>query len=300
MIVVTGATGNSGSVAVKALLASGEKVRAIGRDRHKLQPLIDQGAEVFVGNVDDAQAMTAAFQGAAAVYLLIPPDMQIENFRVYQDRVSDAYAAAIKASGVKYAVTLSSLGAQHPQGTGPIVGLYHLEQKLNAIPGLNVLHLRATGFMENLLRVIQPLRSMGALPGAAPPDSPRPYIAARDIGAYAAVRLAARDFSGSSIQELLGQRDYTMREAATIIGKAIGNPGLGYMQVPLVMLEGGLVQMGLPKSSAAMMIELFKAENSGLCDPQEPRSAKNTTPTTVESFAAEVFAPAYLGKTASA
>jgi hypothetical protein len=91
-----------------------------------------------------------------------------------------------------------------------------------------------------------------------------------------------------------------MREAATIIGKAIGNPGLGYMQVPLVMLEGGLVQMGLPKSSAAMMIELFKAENSGLCDPQEPRSAKNTTPTTVESFAAEVFAPAYLGKTASA
>jgi uncharacterized protein YbjT (DUF2867 family) len=300
MIAITGATGNTGSVAATELLAKREKVRAIGRNQHTLQPLVDQGAEAFVGNIDDAESMTAAFKNAIAVYLLIPADMQIENFRAYQDRVSDSYAAAVKASGVKYAVTLSSLGAQHPQGTGPIVGLHNLEQKLNAIPGLNVLHLRATGFMENLLRAIQPLRSMDTLPGAAPPDSPLPYIAARDIGAYAAQRLAARNFSGSSVQELLGERDYTMREAATIIGKTIGKPHLGYMQVPLMMVEGALVQMGFLKTSAALMIELFKAEHSGLCHPQEPRSTKNTTPTTLESFAAEVFAPAYQTKTATA
>jgi uncharacterized protein YbjT (DUF2867 family) len=300
MIAITGATGNTGSVAVKALLAKGEKVCAIGRDKRKLQPLVEHGAEAFVGNADDAESMTAAFKDATAVYLLIPPDMQIENLRAYQERVSDAYAAAVKASGLKYAVTLSSLGAQHPQGTGPIVGLHNLEQKLNAIAGLNVLHLRATGFMENLLRAIQPLRSMGTLPGAARPDDPRPYIAAKDIGAYASQRLAARDFSNSSVQELLGERDYTMREAATIIGKGIGKPNLGYMQVPLMVLEGALVQMGFPKPSAALMIELFQAENSGLCDPQEPRSTRNTTPTTLESFVAEVFAPAYQARTATA
>jgi uncharacterized protein YbjT (DUF2867 family) len=226
--------------------------------------------------------------------------MQIENFRAYQDRVSDAYAASVKASGVKHVVTLSSLGAQHPQGTGPIVGLHNLEEKLNAIPGLNVLHLRPAAFMENLLSAIQPLRMMDTLPGAAPSDKPGPYIAARDIGVYAAGRLAARDFSGSSVQELLGQRDYTMREAATIIGKAIGKPNLGYMQVPLPMLEGALVQMGYLKPFAALMIEMFKGQNAGLCDPQEPRSPENTTPTTIESFAAEVFAPAYLGKSAGA
>ena len=300
MIVITGATGNTGRPAAETLLAKGEKIRVIGRDQSKLQSFAARGAEAFAGEADNADSMTAAFQGADAVYLVIPANMQMENFRAYQDRVSDAYAAAIKASGVKYALTLSSLGAQHPQGTGPIVGLYHLEQKLNSIGSLNVLHLRATGFMENLLSSIQPLRTMGTLPGPSPADSPGPYIAARDIGIYAAGRLAARDFSRSSVQELLGQRDYTMREAATIIGKAIGNPSLGYMQVPLMMLEGALILMGFPKSSAVMMIELFKAQNSGMLDAQEPRSPANTTPTTIEWFATEVFAPAYLGKTATA
>jgi uncharacterized protein YbjT (DUF2867 family) len=300
MIAITGATGNTGRAAAKELLARGEKVRVIGRDQHKLQPLVALGAEAFVGNVEEAASMAAAFQDATAVYLLIPAAMEMENFRAYQDQISDAYAAAVTASRVNYVVALSSLGAQHPQGTGPIVGLHNLEEKLNAISGLNALHLRAAGFMENLLRAIPPLRAMGTLPGSAAPDVRGPYIAARDIGAYAAKRLAARDFSGSSVQELLGANDYSMREAATVIGKAIGKPNLGYMQVPLAMLEGALVQMGFPKSSAGLMIEMFKAENSGLCHQQEPRSEANTTPTTLETFAAEEFAPAYQTKGATA
>jgi uncharacterized protein YbjT (DUF2867 family) len=300
MIAITGATGNTGSVAAKALLEKGEKVRAIGHHQHKLQPLVALGAESFVGNADDAASMTSAFKNADAVYLMIPPSMEAEDYRSYQNQISDAYAAAIKTSGVKYVVTLSSLGAQHPQGTGPIVGLHYLEQKLNAIPGLNVLHLRPGSFMQNLLRTIDPLRSMGTLPGAAPPDKSEPQIAARDIGAYAAKRLAARNFSGSSVQELLGPRDYTMREAAGIIGKAIGKPNLGYMQVPLPMLEQALVQSGFKKSMAALMIELFKGENAGLCDPEQPRSAESTTPTTMETFVAEEFLPAYRGQGATA
>jgi uncharacterized protein YbjT (DUF2867 family) len=300
MIAITGATGNTGRAVVDALLAKRQTVRAIGRDQSKLQPLAARGAETFAGNFDDAESMTAAFEGASAVYLLIPPAMELENFRAYQDRVTNAYATALIYSRVPYAVTLSSVGAQRPEGTGPIVGLHSLEMKLNALSGLHVLHLRPSGFMENLLRSIEPLRTMGTLPGPGGPDVPRPLIAAKDIGAYAAERLAARDFSGSSTQELLGPRDYTMREAATIIGQAIGKPNLGYMQVPLMMLEGALVQMGFPKSSAALMIELFRAEHAGMCDAQEARSPENTTPTTLESFVAEVFKPAYLGKTAGA
>jgi uncharacterized protein YbjT (DUF2867 family) len=224
--------------------------------------------------------------------------MSEQNYRAYQERVSDAYAAAVKSAGVVHAVTLSSVGAQRPQGTGPIVGVHNLEQKLNAVAGLEVLHLRPGGFMENLLDLIRPLRAMGTLPGPASPDAARPMIATRDIGEYAAGRLAARDFSGSSVQELLGPRDYTMREAAKAIGEAIGKPNLGYMQVPLMMLEGALGDMGLPKASAALMIEMFKAQNAGLCDPLEPRSAQNTTPTTLETFISEVFAPAYFGQAA--
>ena len=120
-----------------------------------------------------------------------------------------------------------------------------------------------------------------------------PWIATRDIGKYAAERLAARDFSGSSIQELHGPRDLSMNEAASIVGNAIGKAKLEYQQVPFPMLEGALLQMGMPQKTVALVIEMWNGANAGLIAPQEPRGAKNTTSTTLETFAAEVFAPAY-------
>jgi len=300
MIVITGATGNTGKPAAESLLATGESVRAIGRDAKKLEPLTQKGAEAFPGDADDVAFLTKAFEGAEAVFLLLPADVGQPDLRAFQERLSDAYATAVAAARVPYVVTLSSIGAQHAEKTGPIVGLHNMEQKLNRIKGLNVLHLRPGFFMENFFMSIQPLRSMGVLPGGLPGDAPMPMIAAKDIGTYAAGRLAAQDFVGSSTQELHGQRDIAMKEAASIIGKAIGKPDLKYMQVPFMMLEPALVQTGLPKSTAALMIEMWKGGIAGLIAPQEPRTAKNTTPTTLESFAAEVFAPVYLGKTASA
>lgn len=300
MIVITGATGNTGKPASEALLARGEKVRVIGRDAQKLEPLVQKGAEAFVGSAQDAAAMTKAFEGATAAYLMIPADVHQPDFRAYQERVTDAYASAVVAAHVPYVVTLSSIGAKHAEKTGPIVGLHNMEQKLNRIGGLNVLHLRPAGFMENLFMSISPMRTMGIFPGAAPGDVPVAWIATKDIGEYAAARLQTRDFSESSTQELLGPRDISMKEAASIVGKAIGKPGLGYMQVPFMMLEPALVQMGIPKGTAALFIEMWKGMNAGLVAPEESRSEKNTTPTTLESFVTESFAPAFLGKSAGA
>jgi uncharacterized protein YbjT (DUF2867 family) len=300
MIVIAGATGNTGKSAAAALLAKGEKIRVIGRDASKLQPFVQKGAEAFVGTVEDPAFLRKAFQGATAAYLLIPPDMQTNDYRGYQERVVAAYAAAIGDAKVPYVVTLSSVGADLPEKSGPILGLRSLETKLNAIQGLNVLHLRPAGFMENLFMSVQPLRTMGMLPGPLPADAPHAMIAGRDIGAYAAERLHARDFSRSSVQELHGQRDISMKEVAAVVGNAIGKPKLGYMQVPFMMLEPALVQTGLQKSTVALMIEMWKSMNSGALKPHEPRNAKNTTPTSIETFVREVFAPAYSSMAAKA
>lgn len=300
MIVITGGTGNTGRVAAEALLAKGEKIRVVGRDEGRLQPFVKKGAEAFVGNVEDTAAMTKAFEGAEVAYLVFPQIHKVEDLRAYQDHISDSYVAAVTASHIPNVVTLSSFGAQHPANTGPIVGLHVLEEKLDQIPGLNVLHLRPAQFMENLLMNIPPLRTMGALPGGAKADLPAPWIATRDIGAYAAVRLAARDFKGSSTQELLGPRDYTMNEIASIVGNAIGKPKLSYMQVPFLMLGPAMASMGIPKKTVDLIIEMMKAGNNGLLKPQEPRTSANTTPTTMEAFVAEVFAPAFSNKGASA
>jgi uncharacterized protein YbjT (DUF2867 family) len=294
MIVVTGATGRTGRPATEALLARGEKVRVVGRDAKKLAPLVELGAEPFVCNVEDVASMTAAFDSASAVYLVLPEDGSQPDLRAHQERVSDSYTAAISNAHVRFVVNLSSIGAQHATSTGPIVGLHNQELKLDRVAELNVLHLRAAYFMQNLFMSIAPLRSMGTLPGGLRADAPMPWIATKDIGEYAASRLAARDFSGSSIQELQGQRDISMKEAASIVGKAIGKPNLEYMQVTKMMLEPALVNMGLPKKTAELLIEMWDAANAGLIVPQEARSARNTTPTTLESFVTEVFAPAYL------
>ena len=297
MIVITGATGRTGRVATQMLLAKGEKVRAVARDPKKLAPLADLGAEPFVANVENAGAITEAFAGASAVYLVLPEDLSQPDLRAHQNRVSDSYSAAITNARVPFVVNLSSIGAQHAQGTGPIVGLHQNEQKLNRIAGLNVLHLRAAYFMDNLFMSIAPLRSTGTLPGAIPADVAMPWIASKDIGAYAASRLAARDFFRSSIQELHGQRDISMREAASIVGPALGRPDLAYVQLPTAAFEPAFASMGLPKKTADLLIEMWNGANAGLIVPQQPRSAANTTPTTLESFVSEIFAPAYRAET---
>ena len=108
--------------------------------------------------------MTNAFDSASAAYLVLPEDTSQQDLRVHQERVSDSYAAAITNAHVQFVVNLSSIGAQHAKNTGPIVGLHNQEQKLDRIAGLNVLHLRAAYFLENLFMSIAPLRSMGTLP----------------------------------------------------------------------------------------------------------------------------------------
>ena len=281
MIVITGATGHTGKVVAEQLLAKGEKVRVIGRDAGRLQPLVQNGAEAVVGSADDPASIEKAFEGATAAFLMIPPTIEKPSFRAFQDQISDAYTAVITKTRVPCVVTLSSIGADQSEKVGPVVGLHNLEQKMNKIAGLNVLHLRPAGFMENLFMSIEPLKSMGMLPGPLPGDRLMPMIATRDIGNYAAERLHAK-------------------EVATIVGNAIGKPNLGYMQVPFMMLEPAMVQNGMSKDIAGLLIEMWKAANSGVMKPLEPRNTKNTTPTSIEQFVNEVFAPAYLQMAAKA
>ena len=218
MIVITGATGHTGKPAAEALLAKGEKVRVIGRDAKKLEPLVQKGAEAFVGNVEDAASMTKAFEGADAVYLVLP-----KTSRNGFSRLSGTRDGFLRRRSRECATChMSSPSAASARNTrkrpAPSSVCTTMEQKLNRIAGLNVLHLRPAYFMENLLMSIPPMRTMGFFPAALAGDMPMPWIATKDIGEYAAKRLAARDFSGSSTQELHGQRDISMKEAAPIVG----------------------------------------------------------------------------------
>jgi uncharacterized protein YbjT (DUF2867 family) len=231
---------------------------------------------------------------------MLPPNLSSQDYRADQERESDAIAKAVKDSSVRYAVHLSSYGAQASEGTGPIAGLHSSEQKLNAITGLNVLHLRAGYFMENNLAAIGMIQAMGVFGHALTPDLKHPMIATRDIGDYAARRILNLDFSGKQTRELLGERDISMNEVTALIARGVGKPDLRYVQFPYEQVRQVLEQMGIPPKTAGQFIEMYKAINEGVVAGREPRAAENTTPTSFEKFVQDVFAPVYHGKAATA
>ena len=296
MYVILGASGNTGSIIADSLLSKGKRVRVVGRDAKRLQRFVRHGAEAFTGDVSDAAVLTKAFSGARAAYLLLPPITSRED----QERESDAIAQAVTASGLRYAVHLSSYGAHVPEGTGPVTGLHSSEQKLNAIGGLSVLHLRAAYFMENNLTAISMIQEAGIFAHALLPDLKMPMTATPDVGDYAAQRLLDLDFSGKQTRELLGERDLSMAEATAIIARGIGKPELRYEQFPYEQVQQALEQVGMTPKKAAVYIEMFRSINAGVLAAQEPRSRENSTPTSFEEFVQDVFAPAYRGKAVTA
>jgi len=295
MYTVLGATGNIGSVITKKLLEKGEKVRVVGRNAARLEQFVHKGAEAFVADVEDAETLTKALTGVRAGFLMMPPGMTSPDYRADQELESYAISVAVRNSGLQYAVNLSSIGAHAPAGTGPILGQHDCERKLNAIERLNVLHLRPAHFMENHLSAVEMIQMMGIFAGALRPDLKIPMIATRDIGAYAAERLLNLDFSGKQMRELHGERDLSMSEVASVISRAIGKQDLRYLQFTYEQVEQAMVQMGISAKTAASFIEMFQGMNDGIVAGLEPRSAANTTPTSIEAFVKEVFAPAYQG-----
>lgn len=300
MIAIVGATGNTGGVIADALLARGEKVRVIGRDANRLARFVQRGAEASATDITNASGLTKAFQGARAAYALVPPNIGAPDVRGYQEAVSDALASALDKASVPHAVILSSIGADKSTGTGPVVGLHNLEQKLNQIAGLNAIYLRAGYFMENVLPQADVIRNFGIAAGPVRPDLRLPMIATHDIGEAAAGLLLNLDFTGKQSRELLGQRDLDYREVATVIGKAIGKPDLAYSQMPPEQLKPALMQMGMSSNMADLLLQMAEALNTGYMAALETRSARNTTPTSVEAFVAEEFVPRFRAKAAGA
>jgi uncharacterized protein YbjT (DUF2867 family) len=300
MYVIVGATGNTGSVIAETLLARGEEVRAIGRDKEKLAKLTSKGAEVAAGDTTDAAFLTKAFEGARAVYFMVPPNMSSDDYRGFQRAVFEAGATAIENAEVRYVVALSSYGADKESGCGPVSGLHEMETRFSKISGLNVLFLRPGYFFENLLGQVGAIQGFGVVASPVRGDLKTAAIATEDIAKVAAEHLLKLDFSGVETKELLGERDLTYTEFAKALGDAIGKPELQYMQMPNEQFIGAVMQMGMSRNFAESMVEMCDALNSGHMVGLEARTAANTTPTSIETFARDVFAPAFRGKAASA
>jgi uncharacterized protein YbjT (DUF2867 family) len=291
--VIIGATGNTGKLITLGLLEKGHKVRLVSRSAVKAKALVNSPttnslnyqAEIFEGDAANPELLTKAFQGADAVYTLVPLSPMAPDFLAYQLTHVNAVSEALKATGVKYAVTLSSVGAHLKSGAGVVQGLQKMEEAINAIPGLNVMHLRATYFMENVLGQVSAVKQMGAMGSPVKGDMLFPIVATKDISAVALNYLLKLDFSGKNVEYVLGPRDVTYNEIASVMGKAIGKPDLKYYTVTYEEGSKAMMQMGMGESVVSRMMEFIKALNEGKVMEETKRNSINTTPTTLEEFA---------------
>jgi uncharacterized protein YbjT (DUF2867 family) len=290
MITVMGATGHTGEKIATALLAAGQPVRALGRSEGKLADLAAKGAEVRAGDVADAAFLTAAFTGADAVYTLLPTDKTAPDYFARQQQEGEAIARAIRASGVRHVVALGALGADKPEGTGLILGLRAQEERLKAIEGIDLLLLRPVSFFENFYDSLPLIAYEGINGDSVIPDLAVPMVASRDIAAVAAQALAARNWTGVVVRELLGPRDLSYAEATSILGARIGQPDLAYVQFSYADMAAALVAAGLSESFANVYVDMTRAFNEGTVGPLNGRTPENTTPTRFETFASDLAA----------
>lgn len=279
IVAVTGATGHVGKAVAMRLRAAGHEVRKVTRT---------SGV-----SYDDLIAVTKAFEGADAAFLMIPPDFAAADLRKRSDELGANLAAAAKAAGVRRVVFLSSLNAHLTEKTGPILGLHDMEERLDALDIPELVHLRPAYFMENHLGGVHPISRHGHYAAALRPDIAIPMISTLDIGEKAAGLLVEEPFTQPRVRELLGPREYTMTEVARVLGEAIGKPGLRYVQLSYDEARQSMLDMDLTTGYADTMIELSRHMNETLIQGTEARSPLNTTPTTLEYFAQAVFRPAY-------
>ena len=162
-------------------------------------------------------------------------------------------------------VVLSSIGAQHPDGTGPILSLHDAEATLGATLSRGgrtrgVTFLRAAYFMENWAIALQPV-AQGMLPTFLLADRAIPMVATRDVGLDAA-RLLAEGASGRQTIHLAGPRDYSPRDVAAALGRILEKPIIARQQ-PEEAMAPALLAAGMSSELSRLFQELTHAINSG-------------------------------------
>jgi uncharacterized protein YbjT (DUF2867 family) len=263
MLVITGATGNTGSAAAEVLLAARRPVRVVVRDPKDAERWKSRGARVEVAGFEDTAAMARAFDGAEGIYLLLPPFNPNETRLAESRRIlRESLVAAVKRAKPRHVVFLSSMGAQHASGTGPIVFLHDFEQDL-AVSGVPATFLRAAFFMQNLAPMVPAALQTGVLYTGQIPDRAFPVVAARDIGAVAADLLLDPVQSGTRVLQLAGPKEYSTEDAAATLARITGRP-VQAVQLSPEALGKTVMGRGASKEVADLVVEMTGALNSGL------------------------------------
>ncbi|WP_029269861.1 NAD(P)H-binding protein [Flavobacterium sp. KJJ] len=260
-ITISGSLGNIGKPLVKNLTASGHQVTVISNSADRIEEIEKLGAKSAIGSVSDTNFLKNAFIDADAIFAMTPPNLGGSNVIANTIEAGHAFAKAIEEAGVKRVVMLSSIGADLPEGTGPIAGLYNIENIYKMLENTSVTFLRAGFFFTNLFNDVPMIKGVGIIGANYPVDVEIPYVHPEDI-ANAVVEELVKTQLGTNIRYIVSDVR-TPKDVAVTLGTAIGKPELPWIEFTDEQSLNGMIQAGLPEEIANLYTEMGSGLHSG-------------------------------------
>ncbi|QJD97334.1 NAD(P)H-binding protein [Mucilaginibacter robiniae] len=291
-ITTTGSLGNVAKPLVKTLIAAGHEVTVISTKDDRTNEIEALGAKAATGSISDEAFLAKAFNGADAVYVMLPPSMGPGNMIQNIADAGQAYANAIKAAGVSRVVMLSSVGADATEGTGPVQGVHRVEKILKGLAGVNVTVLRSGFFYINFLRDIPLIKSKGIFGNNYNGSDRLALTHPEDLSTALAAELQTKG-NGFEVKYLVSDIS-TGDEIAALFGKAIGKPELVWTNIPDEQLKQGMLAGGLPPELAGLIVEMGQGVRDGKITKDFFASGVKVTGQIKLQQFAEEFKAAYL------
>ncbi|MCD8742537.1 NmrA family NAD(P)-binding protein [Mucilaginibacter roseus] len=287
-IIVTGSLGNISKPLAQQLIAAGHQVTVISSNNDKVAEIEQLGAKAAIGSLNDAAFLAQTFAGADSIYGMVPPNYGNNNMRAGMIQVGEAYAEAIKTSGVKKVVFLSSIGAHLDSGTGPIAGLHDVEQLLNKLDSVAIKFLRANYFFTNFYNDIPLVKQAGIIGSNFPAHTRMVMVHPADI-ADAAAEFLQQPFEGKSVSYVASD-DRSAADIAKVLGTAIGKPKLPWVEFTDEQAYEGMIQAGLSPEVAKNYVEMGTAIKTGIMWPDFDQQKPEFYGRKLEDFAKEFAA----------
>lgn len=290
--IVTGGAGNISKPLIGKLLKAGHEVIAVARNADHLKELTTQGAKQAIGSIEDVEFLKKTFAGADAVYTMVPPNFTTTDLKKWMAQIGKNYADAIRSSNIQYVVNLSSVGANLPNGCGPVSGLYQVEQALNQIKNIHLRHLRPVYFFSNFLGSIGMVKHMNIIGSNFGGENFKMALAdTNDIAEVAFEELNNRAFTANSLR-YISSDERTTDEIAKVLGTAIGKPDLPWVVFTDEQALNGMIQAGLPEELAKNYTEMGHAVQNGILMEDYWKQHTALEKTKLEDFA-KAFAFVY-------
>ncbi|WP_291146515.1 NAD(P)H-binding protein [Flavobacterium sp. UBA7680] len=264
-IIITGSLGNISKPLAKELIQKGHSVTVIASSNERTQEIETLGAKAAIGSVEDVDFLAQTFTGADAIYCMIPranyfdPNLDLDAFT---RKIGNAYAQAIKQSGVKRVVFLSSIGAHLKEKSGIIQRYNEIEAVLNQLSDVSITFMRPTSFYYNLLSYIPAIKNQGFISTNYGADELVPWVSPNDIAEAIAEELTT-PLDGKKVRYVASE-ELNGHETAKILGSAIGKPDLKWQFISDEEVLNGLISVGMQPKIAAGLVEMYAALYSGL------------------------------------